>query len=534
MKKLLKSKNVFDGEKYIGPAGIIVEDDKILDVVSYDFECEKMEIYDFDEALIMPGFIDAHTHFFSGAESASEYMCTKVRSASSQDECVEMMKEFEKENPDLKILRGEGWFVGNWIDRTMPDKRSLDKAFPNKPVYMRCADGHSYWLNSVALKQCGIDKDTKPISGYIGRLDDGELSGMLIEPEAYGPADEIYYKFSESERIEIYEKFFDITAKYGITGLGELFAEDYTEQNKSRYQLMKTLDEKGLVKARLYIYTKLFDYKDFSIAKEWQREFDSENVIIAGVKGFIDGVAENYTGLLLKPYSDKPDTCGIGVPLRPIEQIRESVKAANEAGLQVRLHCIGDGAVRMALDIYESDGCMDCNTIEHIENISPEDIGRFKKIGVIPSMQPEHLTLDNNNKIVRIGEERIRYEWPFKSMYESAGCLAIGTDFPVVDINPFRTIYAAVTRCDHEGKKTGHNPEEKLTMEQVLTGYTKYAAKAYNSEKTGMLKEGMSADIIVIDRNLFEIEPEEILECNVIYTMFKGKQIYKGGKSYDM
>lgn len=141
-------------------------------------------------------------------------------------------------------------------------------------------------------------------------------------------------------------------------------------------------------------------------------------------------------------------------------------------------------------------------------------------------MQPEHLVLDNNNKIIRIGEERARHEWPLRTMYEATERLAIGTDFPVVEINPFRTIYSAVTRCDHKGKQTGCNPDEKLTMEQVLTGYTKNAAAAYNSKTTGMLKAGMSADIIAIDRNLFDIEPEEILKSKVIYTMLEGKQIY--------
>ena len=526
MRKLLISENVFDGEKYIGAAGIVVEGDKIDGVVPYDAERTGMEVVDFGKALLMPGFIDAHTHFFSGAESMSRYMCTKVREAESEKECVAMMKEFAKANPELKILRGEGWFIGNWTDRTMPDKRSLDEAFPDKPVYMRCADGHSYWLNSAALRQCGIDENTKPVSGYIGKYDNGEPSGMLIEPEAYKPADNIYYNFSKKEQEEIYEDFFKITAGYGITGLGEMFAEDYTGQVKARYELMKKLDEEGRVKARVYIYTKLFDYTDFQKAKEWQKEFNTENVKIGGVKGFVDGVAENYTALMLKPYSDRPETCGDAVPLRTYEEIEKSVEAANEAGLQVRLHCIGDGAVRMALDIYEKAACMDCNTIEHIESIDSEDIQRFKQIGVIPSMQPEHLVLDNNNKIIRIGEERARHEWPLRTMYEATERLAIGTDFPVVEINPFRTIYSAVTRCDHKGKQTGCNPDEKLTMEQVLTGYTKNAAAAYNSKTTGMLKAGMSADIIAIDRNLFDIEPEEILKSKVIFTMFEGNQIY--------
>lgn len=528
MKTLLKSLNVFTGSGMPKPLGILVNGNVIEKLFSYDETPENVQVMDFKDKFLMPGFIDAHTHFFSGAVTASDYVCTEIRNAVSEEECVKMLIKFRTKHPKCQILRGEGWFIGNWSDRRLPDKRSLDKAFPDMPVYLRCADGHSYWLNSAALRQCKIDAQMTPKSGYIGKFDNGELSGLLVEPEAYAPADMIYYSFNKKQQEEIYKKFFELTASYGITGMSEMFADDYTDPVMEKYDILKDLDSQGKAGARVYIYTKLFDYKDFGKALEWKKHYDTPHVLIAGVKGFVDGVAEMYTGMLLEPYSDKPETCGIGVPLRPYEDMKKSVASANKAGLQVRLHCIGDGAVRMALDIYEGVAKEQKihNTIEHIETIHPNDIGRFKKLGVIPSMQPEHLALDNNNKVVRLGKERAKYEWCLKTMYEATDMLAIGTDYPVIQINPFKNIYCAVTRNGFDGKPTGCNPEEKLTMEQVLTGYTRNAAKAYGSVTTGMIKAGMAADIIAIDRNLFEIPKREIPDSKVIFTMFDGKIIY--------
>ena len=185
----------------------------------------------------------------------------------------------------------------------------------------------------------------------------------------------------------------------------------------------------------------------------------------------------------------------------------------------------------MALDMYEksrnANGPHDFfNTVEHIENIDPVDIPRFSELSVIPSMQPYHLTLDFNEKIRRIGEERCRYEWPHRSLIDAGAQLAFGTDYPVVDFDPFPNIYSAVTRCDDDGDPTGFNPQECITVAEALTAYTKAAALAYNRDDIGVLAEGKLADIIVVDRDLLHIPHSEIPETSVLLTVMDGKIVY--------
>ena len=262
-----------------------------------------------------------------------------------------------------------------------------------------------------------------------------------------------------------------------------------------------------------------------------KEHFDSGHFQINGVKGFIDGVTETHTGMLLKPYTDQPDTCGEGVPLWPASRMEEEILAANRNGIQVRLHAIGDGAVRLALDLYEKSEAVNgkqgfCNTIEHIENIAPEDIDRFRGHNIIASMQPYHLTLSNRKKIDQIGAERCKYEWPIKTLLKHGAKIACGTDYPVVDLNPFQTVYAAVTRKDADGIPMGHNSGEELSLEEVLLAYTQGAANAYHvQDKMGTLEAGKLANFIILSNNIFDVSAREILDTKVCVNYFEGKRI---------
>lgn len=535
---IVRSQAVFDGlEERPRPAAILIEGAKIAKVLSWDYDkdgtYQDCPLYDYGEKMIMPSFIDAHTHIFSGAITASDYVCSELGKGKSQEECARMIGQFAREHPDLKRIRGTGWFVGNWDNAPLPDKRSLDAAVPDIPVYLQCADCHSFWMNSAALEEAGIKPNPDLPNGIIGTFENGELSGLLMEPAACEPATEKFMDFSREEKAEIHRNFQKVLASYGIAAVSEMFADDYTQETYENYEILSEIEKKEGLSAHVYAYTKLFGYTDFTEYYKMKEHFDSEHFHIAGLKGFIDGVTETYTGLLLEPYEDRPETCGEGLPLWPREKMQEEIIAANREGIQVRLHCIADGSVRMALDMYEKSGKINGekdvrNTIEHIENIHPSDIDRFGKLQVIPSMQPYHVTLSNNDKVFRIGEERCKYEWPIRTIAEHGGKIAVGTDFPVVTINPFMTIYAAVSRCDDDGKVVCHNPWEALELSDVLKAYTVGAAYVYHAEdKMGTIEEGKVADIIVLSSNLFEIAPEQIEETTVVTNIFEGKFIYE-------
>lgn len=533
---VLRSRQVFTGCTD-GPsaASIVIKEGRIQKVLPWNYgktgnEYKDIPLYDYGEKLVMPSFVDAHTHIFSGAVNASSFVCDTLGECSSQKECVDMIRQYAQDHPELRRIRGAGWFIGKWPEKILPDKKSLDEVIPDKPVYLMCADCHSMWLNSMALKEAGITEDYTVENGQVCRFDNGELTGLLIEPEAYRPGEEKYMDFSEDEMYQIYEEFQKILVRYGIAAVSEMFGYDYTEEMFERYDILKKLDEQQKMKSDVYIYTRLSGNDHFDAYKKMKKYFQTPHIHIAGMKGFLDGVTETHTGLLLEPYTDRPDTCGEGVPLWPKEKMQEEIIAANRQQIQVRLHCIADGSVRMALDMYEesrkyTDISKLRNTIEHIENIHPEDIDRFSELGVVPSMQPAHLTMaDDDGKMLQIGPERCRYGWPLNTLWERNGSVALGTDYPVVSINPFLTIYAAATRKNEDGKKIGNNPWEVLSMSKILRAYTIEAAKVYHAEQEiGTLEEGKKANLIVLSQNLFEVEENEIRNTAVEVNYFEGK-----------
>lgn len=517
--------------------GVAIKGNKIIAVKAgreiEDWIGAETRVLTYDDKLIMPGFLDAHDHYFMGAISASGHICTEIGESASEEECVAIIKRFAEEHPEEKRILGIGWFPANWSDAPLPTRRSLDAVISDRPVYLIAADVHTFWMNSKALAEAGITPGMKPRSGEIGRFKNGELNGLLFEPEAFAPAMAKVMDLDKEKMKAAHRNFLAHIAACGVTSISEMSADDYNETTYRNYAIAKEMEEAGELTGRIHLYTRLSGYTDFTKALELKNLYHSERLRLSGVKGFVDGVTSTFTGYLLEPYSDKPETSGIGAPTEPREEMEASVVAANAAGLAVRLHCIGDGAVRMALDMFEASEKANGkhglkNTIEHIESIHPDDIPRFAALDVIPSMQPYHLTLDLNEKIQRIGKERCRWEWPHKTILEKGGRLAFGTDYPVVDFNPFPSVYAAVTRCDDAGNPTGINPEERIGLAEALTAYTAGSANAYGRlGDLGTLEEGKLADVIVVDRNLFTVEPAEIRTASVELTVMDGRIVYQ-------
>lgn len=272
-------------------------------------------------------------------------------------------------------------------------------------------------------------------------------------------------------------------------------------------------------------------------AKHLRETYHSEKLMFSGLKMLVDGVPSAYTGLMVEPYSDKPDTCGI--PFVPLDELREQIMNADKEKFRIRLHACGDGAVRYALNSYEEaqklNGIRDSrHTIEHIEVIQPNDIGRIAKLGVVASMQPEHLAMtdkfSDNPYGSRVGKEREKYLWAIKTIMNTGAHMQFGSDFPVVDNNPMLEIYRGVTRVHNDGEpKGGWNPKEKLTVGEVIKGYTLGSAYgAFRENDLGTIEEGKLADITVLDQNLFTIDPEKIRDTKVRLTVMDGKVVYEG------
>jgi len=536
---ILKSEAVFTGiSENPQPGAVAVKGNRILEVAGKEelnhLVGNETKIYDLGNQLILPGFMDAHVHFFMGAFVASEHMNTEISESKSEEDCVRMMVDYTRKHPNLPRVCGMGWFPATWNDAPLPTKDSLDIAFPDKPAYLICADAHTAWLNSKALEECGITADTKIECGEICLDSQGSPNGILKEMAGFVAFAKMMNLPTATIK-KMQEEFLKSVVENGVTSIGDMSAYPLNDDTIRLFEAGKELEQEEKLPVRLHFYPGLGSSPDYDDIINNRKIFNTEKVRIAGLKGFVDGVTSTYTGLLLEPYEENPDI--IGHPNYPYEVYEKCITAANKAGLGVRLHCIADGSVRLALDCFEASNAANGNvgnhqeiknSIEHCENIHPDDIPRFQKLGVTASMQPYHLTLDNNEKLHRIGAERSKYEWPHKSLLGEGARLAFGSDYPVVGFNPFPSLYAAITRCNDEGQPTGVNPEQKISLAQAIKAYTQGSAYAYDRENDlGTLEKGKLADIIVVNKNLFDLETEEIRNCQVDMAIADGKVVYE-------
>jgi len=534
---VLLSQTIFTGtsDKTIS-GGIAVSGNKIVKVGTREeiepLISENTCIRELGNALVTAGFCDAHAHYMEGATLSSEHFCNTLDKAGSEEECVQMMKEFAVKYPDLPRYFGYGWLPAYWGgSAAMPTKNSLDLAFPDKPVYLRAVDGHSEWLNSKALEESGYTKEWEPEYGFVDKLENGELSGLVRE-KGDVLARLIDTRLPEEEMEMLQERMMKQMNRKGLTSCTEMSAV-LPEEIDEEYQYVKKLEENGKCTLRIFLYPGT-DVRPERISEmeSYREKYHSDLLQIAGLKGFADGVTSTYTAALMEPYLDKPETCG--VLNYPEEQFQEWTREANRQGYGVRVHCIGDYAVHMMLDACEksnqvNDNADLRNSIEHIEVIDPSDIPRFQKLGVVPSMQPLHLPLDRFDKLFRMGKEKSRNEWAMKSILQTGAVLAAGTDYPIADYDPIPNIYMAVTRKGLDGVQYGRESlTEKLTVPEILRAYT-YGGAYVNhmEEKLGTLEEGKYADLTVIDKDLLHIDPEEILNSEVIMTVVNGTVVYE-------
>ncbi|MCA6073743.1 amidohydrolase [Fulvivirga sedimenti] len=498
-----------------------IKDGKILDIGTKDqitkYIGEKTGVFDHPEGLITPGFIDSHVHFLTGGFRLSS---VQLRDAQTPEEFVNRIQEYAATVPAGTWIMGGDWDHENW-GGILPSREWIDSVTADHPVWITRLDGHMSLANSKALELVGIDRSIQNVEGgMIVRNENGELTGIFKDNAAFLVEENIPER-SAADKDRALQAAMRYVAENGVTTVHDVSADPEIYQRAMQNNELKT---------RIYAITFLSkwqllnDYiKDNGRGNEW--------LYFGGLKGFVDGSLGSHTAAFFKPYSDLPADSGL--LLNPEKDLYKWISSADSAGLQVMIHAIGDRAINTLLNIYErvatENGPRDRRfRIEHAQHIAPQDISRFAELDVIPSMQPYHAIDDGRWAEKLIGPERIKTTYAFKSLFDSGAQPAFGSDWFVAPPLPLEGIYAAVTRRTLDDQNpTGWVPEQKISVEQALTAYTRNASRAGFSEtRTGMLATQMLADFVVIDRDLFSIEAEEIRDAQILETWIDGKPVF--------
>jgi predicted amidohydrolase YtcJ len=479
---------------------------------------------DAQNRLLLPGFNDAHTHFLSGGFQLSS---VDLRDANSPQEFAARIKTFAAKVPKGRWITGGDWDHERWPDAKLPTKELIDSFTADTPVFVNRLDGHMALANSLALRLAGVTRQTAdPPGGVIVRDKSGEPTGVLKDA-AQSFVWKVAPPASFADRLEAARAATNYAASLGVTSVQDMSAG-------TDVGVYQTLLDHGELKTRIYAVSPLPDWQ--RVARTGVRaHFGSAMLRVGGLKGFADGSLGSTTALFYEPYRDDPATSGIaGDEMYPEGAMLERVREADRAGLQVLIHAIGDRANDLILGMYEQvereNGERDRRfRIEHAQHLRPQDIPRFARDHVIASMQPYHAIDDGRWAEKRIGKERAKTTYAFRSLLDSGATLAFGTDWTVAPLNPLLTVYAAVTRRTIDGKNpNGWVPEQKISVEETVRAYTVGSAYAEFQENVkGTISVGKLADLVLLSRDIFTIDPNEIENVKVVLTMVDGRIVYE-------
>lgn len=478
---------------------------------------------DIEGKTVLPGLVDAHAH----VKSLGRYLANlRLDGTQSAGEIRSMVLETQKRQPAGRWIRGRGWDQNDWEMKEFPTWRDLEGT-ENNPVYLRRVDGHASWVNKTALELCGITRDTPdPPGGLILRDEAGEPTGVFIDEASNLVSDRI----PDPTPDELDQWVLSALRHCNGLGLTGIHDAGTTAEELESYE---RLHGRGQFTARVYCMLDS-DSEDF-LEEEFRkgpREIAGGRVTVRAVKDLADGALGSRGAAMLAPYSDDPGNTGLLVS--DPQDIERLSRRALQAGFQMCTHAIGDRGVRVVLDAYEKSLGAGASgdhrfRIEHAQVISPDDIPRFRKLGVIPAMQPTHATSDMYWAQERVGKERIRGAYAWRTLLDDGNRMPFGSDFPVESANPLWGIYAAVTREDHKGwPQGGWYPDQRLTALEAVRGFTIDAAYGEFAEgKRGTIEVGKQADLTVLDRNIFEIPAREILETRVTHTIVGGDVVFE-------
>jgi predicted amidohydrolase YtcJ len=488
---------------------------------------------DLDGRRVLPGLTDAHFHFYEWALARRGLSLAGTTSLAEVREYVH--QAVQRADPGQWIL-GQGWNQDTWPHARLPGRTDLDDLSPDNPVILWRTDLHLAWVNSRALQAAGISADTPdPEMGIIERDEGGQPTGILREL-AINRVRQVIPPPTAEETDEAMRQAMADVHQLGLTGVHDMRimgGEDGPPAFRA-WQRLRVREELGLRVWMMLPGERL----DAAIALGLRTGFGDDILRVGGIKLFSDGATGPRTAWMLEPFADD----GTGLPLTPMREIAEIVSRAHQSGISTAIHAIGDRAVRELLDVFtqvlpcqkEAVGPLAPHRIEHVQHSHPADLKRLAALGLVASVQPIHAA-DDMAMIDKACGERARWAYAFRDLLDAGTVLALGSDCPVASPNPFWGIHAAVTRQRQDGSPAGGwYPAQRLTVVEAVRGYTLGPAYASGQvARQGSLTPGKLADLIVLDRDIFAIPPEDIPDTQVCLTVFDGRIVYYS-EAYDV
>lgn len=479
-------------------------------------------VVDLQSAPVVPGFIDNHVHFVSGGLALDR---VDLRDAATPAEFSRRIAQAA-----ARLSKGRWILDGNWDHETwggqLPTRDWIDKDTPATPVFVSRLDGHMALANSVVLKLAGIDEKTPdPAGGTIVRDAAGRPTGVLKD-SAMALVTKVMPPPSDEELEQGLRRAMEHAVRHGLTQVHDMGGyEDFRV-----LELYRRARAKDQLRLRIYSFVPLAEYQQAAAFKQRNGAGDAW-LRWGGVKGYVDGSLGSTTAWFHRPYDDEPTTSGLTVT--DPELLRSQIVAADKAGLHVTVHAIGDRANDWLLDAYsrvEQAGPKQDRRfrIEHAQHLTPEAIQKFGPLGVVASMQPPHAIDDGRWAQKRIGAERLKGMYAFRSLLDAGAHVTFGSDWPVATLDPMTGIFSAVTRRTLDGlNPNGWQPQEKITVAEALRAYTAENAWAgFQEGKVGVLKTGALADFAVLSRDLFSTPPAQLADVKVVRTVVGGRDVF--------
>lgn len=506
-----------DGEFSIREA-FAIKDGKFVETGSSEDILNKYnatEVVDAGGLPVYPGFYDAHSHFLGFARTL---MQADLMGSESFDEIITRLQAFRQEFPDAQWLVGRGWDQNLWPVKNFPDRRDLDAAFPDIPVYIVRVDGHAALANSKALELAGINQPVSVDGGSI-EFKGGRLTGILVDNAMNAVTAQIPEP-TEDELVSLLQKAQELSVELGLTTVNDAGLD------RPQIEFLDNLYKEGKLQIRNHAWVDITDENlDYYLA---QGPYVTKKFTVATFKILADGALGSRGACMIDPYSDDPST---GFLLYSQETINNALSRIIDSEFQVATHAIGDSTNRFILDAYGRylGGKNERRwRVEHAQILAPGDLEKFGQFSIIPSVQPTHATSDMFWAVDRIGAERMKGAYRFKDLLDQVGVLPLGSDFPVEHINPLYGFHAAVARVNSQNLPVGgFQMDNALSREEALRGMTIWSAYSFFEESDrGSIESGKAADFVILAADIMTEAPENLRDIKTKRTVIDGETVF--------